>query len=263
MKPSENATRLAKVLVSSLREKNVEMSLGEGLKIIARLTGHSNWNKLLAKLKSSDRPLAILNSAANRVARREQNTDFKALFPEAELPPSFLVADSETRHPFPPELKVVPELAQWRECWEKNALSTHDRHFFPPMLPPASFISPQLTYELRRDWKIGSDGKAHRTRAYHFENGSCGVLARNEHREIVGAASWNWWGTFGRMNGLCYRIYLLTESGWLYVTFELRPNHPFPSPGLVVIRDDTGKHRRQIESSLRKLSHLKAFRYAG
>lgn len=262
MKTTENATQLAKALVSSLREKNVDMSLGEGLKIIATLTGHPSWQTLRHQLRR-DQPQLV--NAKHRPARRETRiarTDFDALFPDAVMPPCGLEPGAETRHPFPRELEGIPELATWRECWEANALSTRDKHFFPPMLPTASLISSKVTIEFRRDWHLRSNGQAVKTKPYHFDNGTCGVLFRDDQRKIIGATFWKWWGALGRINGVCYGLYLLTEAGWLYIAFDLRARYPAPSAGPVVMRGDTEQHLKEIEAGLQHLAKLRVFRYA-
>lgn len=261
MKITENATPLARVLVSSLREKDIDISLGEGLKIIAELTGHANWNRLRAQLKRTS--LAGTGPKTHQDQRRvKAATDFAALFPEADLPGSFLDFEEEVPHLFPTALRKIPELAPWRECWGSRALSTRDRHFFPPMLPVESLISPKVTFEARRDWRMGKDGKSIPTKSYHFSDGCCTVLARNERHEIIGATFWRWWGNFGRVKGLRFGIYLLTKAGWLYVAFDLRANYPFPSAGPDIIRGDTEEHLREIKAGLERLAKLKVFKYA-
>ncbi|MGI2036207.1 hypothetical protein ACRQ1B_27930 [Rhizobium panacihumi] len=130
VKISQNATSLAKILVSSLREKNIDLSLGEGLKIIAKLTGHSNWNTLRAQLKHGNFAVDGSKKHQDRQGSKAA-TDFATLFPEAELPGSFLDLGMEMRHPYPTELQNIPELAPWRERWEASALSTSQRAFSP------------------------------------------------------------------------------------------------------------------------------------
>ncbi|MGI2036206.1 hypothetical protein ACRQ1B_27925 [Rhizobium panacihumi] len=129
------------------------------------------------------------------------------------------------------------------------------------MLPAESLISPQVTFEARRDWRLGGHGKAIPTDSYHFSDGSCGVLARDEHRDIVGATFWRWWGNFGRVKGLRFGLYLLTESGWLYVAFDLRANYPLPSSGPNIIRGDSKERLQQIKAGLQHLATLKTFKY--
>lgn len=49
-----DAKRMAKVLVSSLREKNVDISHGESLNIIAKQFGLADWNTLSARIKRAE-----------------------------------------------------------------------------------------------------------------------------------------------------------------------------------------------------------------
>lgn len=256
------AKRMAAVLSSSFRERNVEISHGEILDIVALQFGEKNWNALSAKLKRSVPIKSGHEYSPILVSDEIAPTDFQALFPEAELPCNVLAAGDETRHPFPNELRNIPELVPWRKCWEANPISKHDKFFFPPLFPGSCLMSPNPTYELRRDWRINGSGKALPTKAYHFSQGFCCVLAKDKNHKVIGAAFWKWWGIMGRVNGVCYGLYLLTKTGWLHVIFELRANHALPSPGPILIRGDNERDLQQIRAGLRELSKLKVFRYA-
>lgn len=127
----EDVKQMAAVLRSSLREKNVDISHGESLDLVARQFRLKNWNVLSARLKNSEhtepnsKKVGLLSREVPRV------TEFRDLFPEAKLPRPSIDAGVKSYHPFPRELFSINELAAWRHCWENDPISTPQRLFFP------------------------------------------------------------------------------------------------------------------------------------
>lgn len=186
--------------------------------------------------------------------------DFRRLFPDAILPYGWRDSGEKQLHPFPPVLARIPKLAPWREIWEECAVSTEERPFFPPMLPRECFSGFKDEYELRRDWCRYSQS-SHRSSSHHFENGASCVLVRHKQRHLIGAGSWRWWGNCGRISGVGFSLYLLTDSGWLKVFFDIRPSCAEPTYGPRIYSDLSGDSRF-IRLCLDELVGLSVHRYA-
>ena len=187
------------------------------------------------------------------------STEFRQLFPDAALPSCSLSDNRPQVHPFPGQLHKLSALAPWRTIWEQCAVSTRDRPFFPPMLPASYFRGYRPNYELRRDWRPSSK-KRRQHLTHHFENGRCCVLVRHEGRQLIGAASWKWWGCQGHINGVGFSLFVQTKSGWLKIYFDLRPYYAEPTYGPQIYRAG-GNNADHIAASLEELIHLRQHGY--
>ncbi|MFK3781552.1 hypothetical protein [Agrobacterium sp. NPDC089420] len=181
-------------------------------------------------------------------------TEFRIIFPDAELPISSLEEGRTQAHPFPKKLFEFRELEHWRATWEAGAFSIRERPFFPPMLPASSFVGTAPHYELRRDWRPSFRNKPQHL-SHHFSNGQCCVLVRHEGC-LIAAVSWKWWGDVGRINGVGFSLSLKTDNRWLRVFFDIRPYYSDPSYGPIVYREGTGRDGEHIRACLQELVEL-------
>lgn len=164
-------------------------------------------------------------------ARLKRPTDFRSTFDDIRVAPCYISEGERIEHPFPTTLRGIEELAAWREAWEECAFSTKTRPFFPPMLPVSYFEGRGTRYEYRRDW-VPSVG-----RVPLAANGRCCVLVRDRQNKIIGSASWFWWGHRDVISGVGYSLALCTNSKWLHVYFDIRPDRFEPTCGPVISRE--------------------------
>lgn len=261
MNKQTDLKRMASILAACLREKNIRISHGESLDIVAKQFGFRDWNGLSARTKlatASGKPAEVYK---NRKPEASNVTEFRSLFPDAALPGCNLSAADTVRHPFPSELHGLPALAFWRKHWEAEAMSTRDRPFFPPTIPFTLSLHQGLSFELRKDWSASPSGTDDAEEEEDFTNGACCVLVRDR-GQIIGVTSWDWWGDFKRINGVNFCLQIRTGDRWLYVNFDLRGTDPLPTHGPIVAYDDNEEHSQAIRSNLERMVRLGPPRYA-
>lgn len=225
-------------------------------------------NRLARAINASDRMQLKQPSIQQRLshaftdrpyqALKSRFVNFHDLFPDALVPPTHLEQGQTVHHPFPPQLRQIPELQHWREAWEQDCVSTSDALFFPPMLPPECFSSDGLHYEKLQSWQrspkktVPSFQELGRT---CFPEGRCCVLVKDKRKSIIGACAWYWWATNGRqINGVEFQLYLSTKNDWLHVHFDLRDRNPSFVP--VVNREARRAGRRSEPDHLKDLRSL-------
>jgi hypothetical protein len=181
-------------------------------------------------------------------------TEFGVIFPEVKMPSNHLDAGQSRLHPYPDVLEGVLELDQWRTIWEQNARSTPDHSFFPPMLPSSYFDNRNPRYEFRRDWDPHSPEFPKPSTPFGEGHGC--VLVRGNGQQLIGAASWRWWGIYERVSGVGFNIYLRTPQGWLWVSMDVRPTHYLPTYGPDIYREGEGDDGARIKRCLEELIQL-------
>lgn len=169
-------------------------------------------------------------------ARIKCPTSFRELFPDAEVSPCPVVSGERIEHPFPLVYRKMKYLNEWRQVWERDAVSTSDCPFMPPMLPLSYFGGGNVNYVYRRSWRYRTkvlpfqldtspDAKAYR------DQGTCCVLVHNARGEPMAGVRWYWWGHAGQMAGVEYTMLLRRQGKWFFTQFDLRHDRHDPSCG--------------------------------
>lgn len=182
--------------------------------------------------------------------RLKRPTDFRSIFDEIRVAPCYTGEGERIEHPFPMMLRRIEELAAWREAWEECAFSTSTKPFFPPMLPASYFEGRGARYEYRRDWVPSV------SRVPLIANGRCCVLVRDRQNKIIGYASWFWWGHLDIISGVGYSLALCTNSKWLHVYFDIRPDRFEPTCGPVISTENGHNFASFIRLCLLELEDL-------
>ncbi|SFB61725.1 hypothetical protein SAMN03159496_05886 [Rhizobium sp. NFR07] len=259
----------------SARSSSLAVDPEDLAEILLPLTSSADGERLLHGCRELAEMLSQSNSTPLKTARIQQKlarafagrtyqslqqsfdfpTEFREIFPGAALPYGYLEAGQTQARPYPRELLAFPELSQWRTSWERSAVSTRERPFFPPMLPASYFQRYEPHYERRRDWRAAPINSSPHARP-RSENGQSCVLVRHKGRHLIGAARWKWWGDSGYISGVGFSLYLLTRTGWLKTFFDIRPYYAEPTCGPFMYRDGRGEDRDHIQAGLEELSRL-------
>lgn len=149
-------------------------------------------------------------------------SDYRRIFPGRYHHSAVLEPESEIVHSIPASLENIDALKGWRQCWQRTAMSTYDKPFFPPMIPAKAFAAYNVVYELRQDsWMAKARPN---NRAVTSVNGNVCVLVRTKKGKLLGGASWRWWGyPYTGICGIEYMMLLSISGRWLVVLFDIRP----------------------------------------
>ena len=259
----------------STRSSSFAVSPEDVAEILLPLTSAADGEQLLHGSRKLAEMLNQSNSTPLKCARIQQKlarafagrsyqslqqsfdfpTDFREIFPGAALPYGCLEPGQTQAHPYPRELLAFPELSQWRASWERSAVSTRERPFFPPMLQASYFQGYEPHYKRRTNWRAAPINSGPHARP-PSENGQSCVLVRHKGRHLIGAARWKWWGDSGYISGVGFSLYLLTRTGWLKTFFDIRPYYAEPTCGPFMYRDGRGEDSDHIQAGLEELSRL-------
>lgn len=255
------ATELLNVLLPLARLTGGDQLLAGASRLAASLNGSRRAAPKQPELQQM-LSIAFTRGPYQRLqARLKTPSDFRLVFEDIEIAPCYLDKDEKTEHPFPKALQGIATLGAWREAWERNAFSTKARPFFPPMLPSSYFEGRGARYEHRRDWAEHSavcrrHGSNRSSDLPILANGRCCVLVRDRRNQLIGAASWSWWGQRHLVRGVGYSLALRHDSEWLHAFFDIRPDSFEPTCGPTIHRESQLNPRGFIQDCLDELVEL-------
>lgn len=235
---------------------------------------HKTANSLAASLNASPArrfslasiQQALAQASAGRTFQRLKRSfipplSFRQLFSPDFLPPTGLSDKVTTRYPFPEQLLKFPELEAWRDSWERDCRTSGASMFFPPAIPKTCFSKTRVTFDLYADWPTKQSWAINadpRQLAQVYQNGKCGLIARDNKGQVRGTVKWTWWGSFGLIHAVGFYALVPIPGGHLSIIFDIRPYQSTPMFGLMIEKIDIIRpHANDIKLAEQEIRALK------